>query len=84
MFHSLFQPKGRLVEVAPWRLALVLVLQHLEGLTDRQAAGLLTAASALLAARTGARVCWLAARAESLHCLRRADADVRADARLVP
>ena len=38
MFDSLFQPKGRPVEVAPWRLALVLVLQHLEGLTDRQAA----------------------------------------------
>src|SRR5262249_36409151 len=38
MFLPLFQPKGRSVEVAPWRLALVLALQHLEGLTDRQAA----------------------------------------------
>jgi len=38
LFLPLFQPKGRLVEVAPWRLALILVLQHLEGLTDRQAA----------------------------------------------
>jgi transposase len=37
-FRPLFQPKGRPVEVAPWRLALILVLQHLEGLTDRQAA----------------------------------------------
>jgi transposase len=31
-------PQGRPVEVAPWRLALVLVMQDLEGLTDRQAA----------------------------------------------
>ena len=26
------------MEVAPWRLALVLVMQYIEGLTDRQAA----------------------------------------------
>jgi transposase len=26
------------VEVAPWRLALVLAMQYIEGLTDRQAA----------------------------------------------
>lgn len=38
LFLPLFQPKGRPVEVVPWRFALILVLQHLEGLTDRQAA----------------------------------------------
>jgi len=37
-FASWFAPSGRPVEVAPWRLALVLVLQHMETLTDRQAA----------------------------------------------
>ncbi len=31
-------PSGRPVEVAPWRLALVMVMQYIEGLTDRQAA----------------------------------------------
>src|SRR5688500_1212876 len=30
--------RGRAVEVAPWRLALVMVMQYMEGLTDRQAA----------------------------------------------
>jgi transposase len=34
----LYPPAGRPVEVAPWRLALVMVMQYLEGLTDRQAA----------------------------------------------
>lgn len=37
-FASWFADAGRPVEVVPWRLALVLVLQHIEGLTDRQAA----------------------------------------------
>jgi transposase len=32
------QSRGRPVEVAPWRLALVTVMQYMEGLTDRQAA----------------------------------------------
>ena len=32
------RPEGRPVEVAPWRLALVVVMQYIEGLTDRQAA----------------------------------------------
>src|SRR5438552_3362811 len=36
-FASLFAKRGRPAE-APWRLALVTVLQALEGLTDRQAA----------------------------------------------
>ena len=31
------RPKG-VLEVAPWRLALVVVMQYIEGLTDRQAA----------------------------------------------
>ena len=35
---DLYPPAGRPVEVAPWRLALVLVMQDIEGLTDRQAA----------------------------------------------
>ena len=38
LFADLYPPQGRPVEVAPWRLALVLVRQYLEGLTDRQAA----------------------------------------------
>jgi transposase len=32
------QHRGRLVEVAPWRLVLVTVMQSMEGLTDHQAA----------------------------------------------
>ena len=36
-FLSLFATRGQPAE-APWRLALVLVLQTVEGLTDRQAA----------------------------------------------
>src|SRR2546430_5280433 len=31
-------PAGRPVEVAPWRLALVMVMPSIEGLTDRHAA----------------------------------------------
>jgi transposase len=38
LFADLYPPCGRPVEVAPWRLALVLVMQYIEGLTDRQAA----------------------------------------------
>ena len=38
LFAHLYPPQGRPLEVAPWRLALVLVMQYLEGLTDRQAA----------------------------------------------
>jgi transposase len=38
LFADLYPPSGRPVEVAPWRLALVVVMQYLEGLTDRQAA----------------------------------------------
>jgi len=38
LFADLYPPQGRPVEVAPWRLAWVVVLQYLEGLTDRQAA----------------------------------------------
>jgi transposase len=38
LFADLYSPQGRPVEVAPWRLALVLVMQHIEGLTDCQAA----------------------------------------------
>jgi transposase len=37
-FTDLYPPAGRPVEVAPWRLALVMVMQDIEGLTDRQAA----------------------------------------------
>ena len=37
-FADLYPPQGRPVEVAPWRLALVMVMQYIEGLTDRQAA----------------------------------------------
>jgi hypothetical protein len=37
-FVDLYPPEGRPVEVAPWRLALVMVMQYIEGLTDRQAA----------------------------------------------
>jgi transposase len=38
LFLDLYPPDGRLVEVPPWRLALVLVMQFMQGLTDRQAA----------------------------------------------
>ena len=38
LFADLYPPQGRPVEVAPWRLALVVVMQYIEGLTDRQAA----------------------------------------------
>jgi transposase len=37
LFADLYPPQGRPVEVAPWRLALVMVMQYIEGLTDRQA-----------------------------------------------
>jgi transposase len=35
---DLYPPFGRPVAVAPWRMALVVVMQYIEGLTDRQAA----------------------------------------------
>src|SRR5918996_5917844 len=38
LFADLSPPAGRPVEVAPWRLALVMVMPYLEGLTDRQSA----------------------------------------------
>jgi transposase len=38
LFADLYPSQGRPVEVAPWRLALVVVMQYIEGLTDRQAA----------------------------------------------
>jgi transposase len=38
LFADLYPPERRPVEVAPWRLALVVVMQYMEGLTDRQAA----------------------------------------------
>jgi transposase len=38
LFTDLSPPAGRPVEVPPWRLALVMVMQDMEGLTDRQAA----------------------------------------------
>ena len=38
LFADLYPPEGRPVEVPPWRLALVTVMQDMEGLTDRQAA----------------------------------------------
>src|SRR5918997_3897225 len=38
LFADLYPPQGRPVEVAPWRLALVMVMQYIEGLTDRQTA----------------------------------------------
>src|SRR5919108_3660606 len=37
-FAELYPPSGRPVEVAPWRLALVVVMQYSAGLTERQAA----------------------------------------------
>ena len=36
--EGLYSKRGRPVEIAPWRLALVTVMQYIEGLTDRQAA----------------------------------------------
>jgi transposase len=38
LFADLYPSQGRPVEVAPWRLALVVVMPYIEGLTDRQAA----------------------------------------------
>jgi transposase len=38
LFADLYPPTGRPVEVPPWRLALVVVMQYMEGRTDRQAA----------------------------------------------
>jgi transposase len=38
LFADLYSSRGCPVEVAPWRLALVTVMQYIEGLTDRQAA----------------------------------------------
>ena len=35
---ALYPPQGRPVEVAPWRVALGMVMPHIEGRTDRQAA----------------------------------------------
>src|SRR5499426_1152912 len=38
LFVDFYPAEGRPVEVPPWRLALVMVMQYMEGLTDRQAA----------------------------------------------
>ena len=38
LFADLYVDRGHPIEVAPWRLALVMVMQYIEGLTDRQAA----------------------------------------------
>jgi transposase len=38
LFADFYPSNGRPVAVAPWRLALVTVMQYIEGLTDRQAA----------------------------------------------
>jgi transposase len=37
LFADLYPPSGRPEEVAPWRLALVVVMPYSEGLSDRQA-----------------------------------------------
>src|SRR5919198_2465412 len=38
LFADLYAEHGRPIDVAPWRLALVMVMEYIEGLTDRQAA----------------------------------------------
>src|SRR5215831_11482956 len=38
LFADLYADRGPPIEVAPWRLTLVMVMQYIEGLTDRQAA----------------------------------------------
>jgi transposase len=38
LFAEFYSNRGHPVEIAPWRLALVTVMQYIEGLTDRQAA----------------------------------------------
>jgi len=38
LFADLYADRGHPTEVALWRLALVMVMQYIEGLTDRQAA----------------------------------------------
>jgi transposase len=38
LLADLYPPSGRPVQVAPWCLVLVVVMQYIEGLTDRQAA----------------------------------------------
>ena len=38
LFADLSADRGHSLEVAPWRLALVMVMQYSEGLMDRQAA----------------------------------------------
>src|SRR5919197_573797 len=38
LFADLYSRRGCPVAIAPWRLALVTVMQYIEGLTDRQAA----------------------------------------------
>ncbi len=38
LLADLYSLQGRPVKVQPWRLALVVVMQFIEGLTDRQAA----------------------------------------------
>jgi transposase len=38
LLADLSADRGHPSEVAPWRLALVMVMQYIEGLTDRQAA----------------------------------------------
>jgi transposase len=38
LFADLYADRGRPVEVSPWRLALVTVMQYIEGLTDHQTA----------------------------------------------